>query len=482
MTTPFDIRLYPMVLVGCMLVTGILLGDILYSDALLSLLPWLMTLLLVCFFIALRLGRHSNILLLVALIVFGMLRISVSRHNLDVSLPSTECEYEAVIVSDPTVHGKVVWMDMLIVSPDAHPLAVKASLLRDTITHRYRQLHVGSGIRAHSLLEKENRSVRTFIYYKSWQAATVSLQSLSYFQRTRLRLLVLRQRLADVFGSQSVVRAMVLGDKSLLTRELRSDYSVSGVSHLLALSGLHLSIIYGFLSLLAFRLRRRALVQIAILVIVWGYVLLVGMMPSIVRAASMLSIYSVTVILSRDRLPVNTWASAGVLMLIANPQCLWDIGFLMSFLAVLSIILLFPLITRLPLLSRLCEWRIGRWGVYMLGVTLAAQIGTMPIIAHVFGRVSVYGLFVNFAAVPLATLLVGLAVAGLCLAWSDLLFPFLHSALSFVSHLLNSLVALSASLPGASLQIHFSLAQTICLYILLGVVVFFFSRFLPQES
>ena len=92
MTTPFDIRLYPMVLVGCMLVTGILLGDILYSDALLSLLPWLMTLLLVCFFLALRLGRHSNILLLVALIVFGMLRISVSRHNLDVSLPSTECE------------------------------------------------------------------------------------------------------------------------------------------------------------------------------------------------------------------------------------------------------------------------------------------------------------------------------------------------------------------------------------------------------
>ena len=241
MTTPFDIRLYPMVLVGCMLVTGILLGDILYSDTLLSLLPWLMTLLLVCFLIALRLGRHSNILLLVALIVFGMLRISVSRHNLDVSLPSTECEYEAVIVSEPTVHGKAVWMDMLIVSPDAHPLAVKASLLRDTITHRYRQLHVGSGIRAHSLLEKENRSVRTFIYYKSWQAATVSLQSLSYFQRTRLRLLVLRQRLADVFGSQQVVRAMVLGDKSQLTRELRSDYSVSGVSHLLALSGLHLS-------------------------------------------------------------------------------------------------------------------------------------------------------------------------------------------------------------------------------------------------
>ena len=156
---------------------------------------------------------------------------------------------------------------------------------------------------------------------------------------------ILLDRLADsgVDGdAYAVVAAMALGDKTALTHELRDTYSVSGASHVLALSGLHLGIIYGLLWLLLPHRRWPAVSQTIILVAMWLYVLLVGMPVSVVRSAVMLSVYGLLSIGHRNKMSVNALAFTAIVMLMWNPEWLFDIGFQLSFMAVLAILLFVP--------------------------------------------------------------------------------------------------------------------------------------------
>lgn len=461
--------------VGIALVVGVLLGNSSLCVRLLPYLPYVLVALLILSAVTLR-YRHLNLpFLYLSLLVLGAFRGSTVATSVPQNLPQAEVEYEAVVTSEPVVHGKVVWMDLLVVN-SGKPMAVQASLLRDTIDHRYRQLHVGSGIRAFSKFAFERHRLRTFIYYSHWRLEAVDLRSLSYYQRARLRLLHLRQSVAGVLSDNAVARAMVLGDKTLLTRDLRTDYSLAGVSHLLALSGLHLGIIYALLSFVFFRFRRHWICHFLILLVIWSYALLVGMMPSVVRSACMLTIYSFAAFLGRDRLSINTWALAGVVMLMVTPESLWDVGFLMSFLAVFFILLFVPAIIRLPLLSRLRQCRFGRWCVDMFAVTLAAQVGTIPLVAFVFGRVPVYGLLLNFVAVPLAVVIICLSILCLCVSWSPSILTHALSLLDFFGSALNTIVSFVASLPGAAIHISLSLAQTLCCYLLLFSLFLLFNK------
>lgn len=463
-----DLRLYPMVLVGIVYVVGVLVGNALISFDLLRSLAIAMLALLLSGFIMLRYRHVSGVLLLLSVAVFGMLRITVSHSDSDVVLPVDEVEYDAVVMTEPVAHGKVVQMDLLLVKGD-RKLPVRASLLRDTVEYHYERLHVGHGIHAWSILERDDRrgNIRTFIYYNNWLPTVVDLRQLSVMQRARLRLLTIRGRLAGIFSDYSVVRAMVLGDKSGLSRDIRKDYSTSGVSHLLALSGLHLGIIYALLSLVTFRVRRHWLGQLLTLLAIWGYVMLVGMMPSVVRSACMLTVYSVAIVLGRGTMPVNCWALAAVVMLLVDPMSLWDVGFQMSFLAVLAIILITPMILKVPFVAKLRSNIVCRWVVDLLAVSLAAQVGTSPLIACVFGRVATYGILVNLIAVPLAMLVVWVAVICIMVAWSPVMLSLLRNVIGWLSDVLNSVVGFVASLPCASVEINFSLAQTISCYILL---------------
>ncbi len=160
---------------------------------------------------------------------------------------------------------------------------------------------------------------------------------------------------------------------------------------MLALSGLHLGIIYAILTLLMGGGRRwRWLAQGIILTAIWTYVVLVGMPASVIRSATMLNICSVCLVLQRQQASVNTLAFAAIVMLLANPLNLWDVGFQMSFMAVLAIMVYYRSIYYLlPLRHRLARWA---WG--MASVSIAAQLGTAPLVMYYFGR------FSSFSCLP----------------------------------------------------------------------------------
>lgn len=289
-------------------------------------------------------------------------------------------------------------------------------------------------------------------------------RSKTYFLERRAKLL---DRLSEsgVDGSAyAVVAAMALGDKSQLTTELRDAYAISGASHILALSGLHLGIIYTLLSLLLSRRRWQMVSQIVIIVSIWLFVFLVGLSASVVRSAVMVSIYALLSLGHRDKLSVNTLAFAAIVMLLFNPMALFDVGFQLSFMAVLAILLFYPLLESLWSQPFLLDHRLFRWLWTMLSVSCAAQIGVAPLIAYYFGRISCYFLLANLVVVPAAALILYLSLAVL-------LIPSLAYLLIYIVDTLNQLLVTIAALPGASIEgLHPTPLQVWMMYVIIFAV------------
>ena len=312
------------------------------------------------------------------------------------------------------------------------------------------------------------------------QQTTNQPQTETRLDRSRNFFLQQREQLLQRFNDSgldgdayAVVAAMSLGDKSALTRDVKSAYSVSGASHVLALSGLHLGIIYMLLSLFLPRRRWPALSQLLMILVVWAFVLLVGMPVSAVRSAVMLTIYGVLSIGRRNKMSVNVLAFTAFLMLMWNPAWLFDVGFQMSFMAVWAILLFVPLFTSVFSDQYYMEhpWVAKVWG--MVAVSIAAQLGVAPLIAYYFGQFSTCFLLTNFLVVPAAFII-------LCLSIAVLLFPPLAYLLLYIVNGLNASLNTIATFPGASIgNLHPTILQVVLIYVLIVCCYLLIERIKP---
>ena len=298
-------------------------------------------------------------------------------------------------------------------------------------------------------------------------------RSKTYFMQQREKLLA---RFSDngIDGdAYAVVAAMSLGDKSALTRNLKDTYSVSGASHVLALSGLHLGIIYILFSLFLPRRRWPALSQLVIILFIWAFVFLVGMSVSVVRSAVMLTVYGLLSIGNRDKMSINALAFTAIVMLIWNPSWLFDVGFQMSFMAVLAILLFVPLFEDVFSAEYLMEhqWIKRIWG--LVTVSCSAQLGVAPLIAFYFGRFSTYFLLTNFIVIPAAMVILWLSIVVL-------VFPSLAYILLYIVELLNIALSRISAIPGASIDgLHPSVIQVVLVYILIFCSYLLIGRIKP---
>lgn len=298
-------------------------------------------------------------------------------------------------------------------------------------------------------------------------------RSFSHMERVQQRCLYYRQELLDRYRTQTaeeeqfaVLAAMTLGDKSALTKELRETYSVTGASHILALSGLHLGIIYLLLFRLTLGRRRSWLSQVVIILSIWAFAFLTGLSTSVIRSATMISIYALFSVGGRHRSPVNILCFTAIVMLLVNPASLFDIGFQLSFSAVLAILLLMPLFESFfP--EHYFEGRPLQHYIYnMVGLSVAAQIGVAPLIAFYFGRFSTYFLLTNFIVIPAATMIL---YGALLVMMIPSLAPVL---LGFVG-ILNKALGWVSQMPCASIDgLHPSVLQICLLYVVFFCVYF----------
>lgn len=321
-------------------------------------------------------------------------------------------------------------------------------------------------------LRHQDISGTAFCFSSQWRRSEISMRDLPVAVcalRIRDRLVAGYARFFDG-RDLGLLSAMTLGDRTGLDVETRDMFSRTGVSHVLALSGLHLGILFAVYNLLVLSFCRRRWVYVAMsfvgIACLWLFAFLAGLPLSLLRAASMFTVMQLSVCLRRDCFSVNNLALAALLLLLVSPQSLFDVGFQLSFLAVFFIQLL-------PFSSGSGLWHRLR-GLFV--VSLAAQLGTMPLVAYYFHVLPVYGLLTQFVAVPLTYLILVLAVLFLCI-------PFLRivwvPALGLLLAAMQRGLAFFADLPGAVLTVRPTVFVVVSCYAVLALSVAYALRRRP---
>lgn len=211
-----------------------------------------------------------------------------------------------------------------------------------------------------------------------------------------------RQQLGDKIATASpdsaataLMAALAVSARSQMSPDQKNDYRRAGASHLLAISGLHVGIIVALLNLLLGALRLglkgRIVYGVVVITLLWGYAWLTGMSPSVVRAVVMFSLLEIGLITLRSTSSVNLLAAAALIILLFDPRAVFDIGFQLSFVAMLGIVTLFrPLYN---LWKPRFRWLEAVWGVTV--VSVVAQLATAPLVAYTFGQLPLLGVAVN---------------------------------------------------------------------------------------
>ncbi|MDH4070704.1 MAG: DNA internalization-related competence protein ComEC/Rec2 [Ignavibacteria bacterium] len=240
------------------------------------------------------------------------------------------------------------------------------------------------------------------------------------------RAFVLREIEMSIGGQEGeYLKGVMIGERGGLTPEIREAFSLAGVAHILAVSGSNVAVVATFVFLLAelFRFPRRGHPAVACLAVVF-YMLLVGYQPPVVRATIMAVVLLIGTYAGERSNPINSLGVSGLIILGLDARQLFDVGFQLSFLAVFSIVYLYPfldaVLLRIPGKGVLRRGTL--WTLRLCSVSLVATLGTLPLTAGYFGRVSVIGLLANIAVIPASglSLLLGFIAIPLSVIWETI--------------------------------------------------------------
>ena len=199
----------------------------------------------------------------------------------------------------------------------------------------------------------------------------------------------------------AVIKGILLGDKTDFSETLTENFSTSGISHIAAVSGLHLSILFSILcGLLGFFKIRKKFVSIIILPTVLIFSAVTGFSPSVCRAGIMLSMYLFALISKRQYDSITALFISAFIILAVNPYSLFDISFILSSISTLAIIVIYPIIY--GNISPLCKE--NKFLIYLvssLAISISVLIGTAPFVAYYFGRISLFSIIANTWVVAL---------------------------------------------------------------------------------
>ena len=274
----------------------------------------------------------------------------------------------------------------------------------------------------------------------------------------------------------AVVSALVLGYRENLDEELQREFAGAGAMHVLCVSGLHVGIIYLVLNfLLGFlhRFKNRRVIQTSIiLLLLWFYAAMTGFSPSVLRATIMFSFVIVGMGLGRPTSVYNNLAASALLLMIIDPWIIAQVGFQMSYLAVLSIVALYPVFYELatirnPMLEKV-------WA--LVCVSLAAQLAIGPLSLYYFHQFPNYFLITNLIAVPLAGLVIYAALGTLLFSAVPLLSFFAGKILYGLVFAMHHSVHFIEGLPFSTLSgLYISLPEMLGLLMVMLFLTLFFS-------
>ena len=295
-----------------------------------------------------------------------------------------------------------------------------------------------------------------YLWGDTWESlGSGEMNAAMYALAMREKVIDRYRRLGFEDDNLSLLSALTVGEKRDFSQELKESYAAAGASHILALSGLHLGIIYLLATfLLPYRGRRRwvmVLRETVVVAVLWAFAFIAGLPASVVRSAILFTLMSVGRCLRQDSSPLSSLAFAAILMLILEPHSLFDVGFQFSFSAVFAIVLLAPHLQRF---FKVDEHGVAyRYIVNLLILSFVAQLGTLPFMWYHFGVFPLYSLLTGIFVVPLAFVIIVLTLLLLATSFFGPARWLFVNLLSIVASAMNGGVSLVASLPGASVSL-----------------------------
>lgn len=274
---------------------------------------------------------------------------------------------------------------------------------------------------------------------------------------------------------QAIASALLLGIRNGLDNQLKDAYAGAGAIHVLAVSGLHVGIIYmvllGLLGFLKKGAGGKWIFAFVVLLILWLYAFLTGLSPSVLRATVMFSFIVVAQSTRRDSNIYNTLFTSGLFLLFIDPGMITSVGFQMSYLAVLGIVYLQPKIAS--------WWKPDSWlghHVWRLTSTsLAAQVAVFPLGIYYFHQFPTYFVLANLVVIPGAFLILSLGFLLLLSSFSAFLAGWVGKLLSVAIGGINQWVVWIEKLPGSPVQyISISTEQLFLLFTVLILLMLFF--------
>jgi len=413
-------------------------------------------------------GALQSLALAGCMAVAGALLMSLEQQRKERFFGCSERPFRAVIVSSPVEKARTVAVDAVTISSQ---WPVRCYIYNKEEGRRFgigQTLLVGQRPEAPRGAAPAHCLLRT----GQWRRVATLQSQLPLLLRSRLWFLHQRQLLLQRYralgaanDAQAVVAAMTLGDRSRLSARLRSAYAGTGAAHVLALSGLHLGMVCSLLLLVVRGRRWHPLAQGVLVVAIWAFAFLVALPASVVRAATMLSVYALLSMGRRRGLSVNVLAFTAMVMLVASPLSLFDVGFQLSFAAVFAILALMPLWDSWVSAQWLQGHRLAGWLWSLVTISVSAQVGTAPLVAYYFGQFPVCFLLTNLVAVPAVWLLLHGALLMLLL-------PVAAPAVLALAHGLNAFMLWLAAQPWASIGgLHPTALQVALAYVAIAAVV-----------
>jgi competence protein ComEC len=291
----------------------------------------------------------------------------------------------------------------------------------------------------------------------------------------------LRKKLVHSFDAhhfsvrtKSIINALLLGQKQQIDSETLNDYKNAGVVHILAISGLHIGIIYAFFNFIFGFLNRvkhgKTVKLVIIILLLWLFALISGMSASITRSVMMFSVIAFGTFLNRKNFMFNAIAASLLILLIYNPLLIFDVGFQLSYAAVISILLFQPFYQKFYYSKN----KIVVYITDLFLISLTAQLGVLPLMLLYFKQVPTLFLLANFVVIPVATavLIIGIIVLFLNFVYLPLAL-IIGKVISFLVEFMNYYIHWLSSFQDYVIKnITFTPFLTVGLYLLILSIVY----------
>lgn len=300
-------------------------------------------------------------------------------------------------------------------------------------------------------LKRQGIGATSYISSEKWRKTgqNTSFSILRFANQCRNQLLDIYRKYHITDDEFAVLAALTLGYTESLEPDIYKLYSNTGAVHILSVSGLHVGIVYvAIIFMLGFlgKTRKGKIVQAIISILfIWAYAIITGLSPAVLRAATMMTFVAFGTCLNRKQQTLNTVLASAFFILLINPNLLYNIGFQLSYSAVLSIVIFQSTISKLYTPKH----KPVKWFWSLTAVSLAAQLGTAPISIYYFQQFPNYFLLTNYAAIPLSTGIIYGAIILLFVSFIPLVANWIGFLLKWLIWLMNYSLGVIAGLPGS---------------------------------